>query len=111
PPYHNSRRNGSHFGLGWDTVRVFPDGAFAFAKGGAKEGCRAHLERLADGTRIAVAVNTTPTDPRGGPPRLGAVPQRLLKSLGIGPGGIEQFHEAAEAPSGTEAGPEEPPPN
>jgi hypothetical protein len=50
------RKNGSHFGLGWDTVRVTSKGA-NYTKNGGVPGYRAYIGHTADNVDWAVLFN------------------------------------------------------
>ncbi|MBI2827636.1 MAG: beta-lactamase family protein [Planctomycetia bacterium] len=58
------RKNGTHFGLGWDTVREV-DGRHRFSKDGGRPGVMAWLEHLPDGIDWAVLYNTSPDEREG----------------------------------------------
>ncbi len=57
PPSLPPRKNGTHFGLGWDTVRQTPAGV-EFSKNGGKPGVMAWLEHRANDVDWALLFNT-----------------------------------------------------
>lgn len=57
------RRNGTQFGLGWDSVRRFPQGE-RFSKNGGKPGIQAWLEHVENGIDWAFMFNTSPPEGR-----------------------------------------------
>jgi N-acyl-D-amino-acid deacylase len=65
PPY-KARKNGSHFGLGWDSVEHDAQGV-SFHKNGGKAGVRAWAEHMANNVDWVVLFNTNPTEPEQGP--------------------------------------------
>lgn len=56
PPPLKPRKNGSHFGLGWDTVRPGPKGA-SYTKNGGVPGYRAFIGHAPDNVDWAVLFN------------------------------------------------------
>ena len=56
PPPLVSRKNGSHFGLGWDVVLPGPDG-HRFSKNGGVPGIHAYIEHLPGGVDWVVLLN------------------------------------------------------
>jgi N-acyl-D-amino-acid deacylase len=56
PPPLRPRPDGTHQGLGWDTVQRYPAG-FGFAKGGSWTGIRTSIKRSADGMCTIVLYN------------------------------------------------------
>jgi hypothetical protein len=56
PPPVKPRKNGSHFGLGWDTVRLTPKGT-SYTKNGGVPGYRAYVGHTPDNVDWAVLFN------------------------------------------------------
>jgi N-acyl-D-amino-acid deacylase len=56
PPPLKPRKNGSHFGLGWDTVRLAPKGS-SYSKNGGVPGYRAFAGHTPDNVDWAVLLN------------------------------------------------------
>ncbi len=65
PPPVEPRKNGSHFGLGWDTVRTTPKGP-SYAKNGRLEGIRSFIGHMPGNVDWAVLFNGG-HDPENGP--------------------------------------------
>jgi len=58
PPTREAKRqNGSHFGLGWDSVWSYAGGRYRFSKNGFKPGVQSWLEHLESDVDWAVLLN------------------------------------------------------
>lgn len=56
PPPYEARKNGTHFGLGWDTVRQTPKGA-AYSKDGGVAGIQTFMQHLPGDVDWALCFN------------------------------------------------------
>lgn len=68
PPPMQNNSNGSHFGLGLDTVRMTPEGV-TYSKNGGKPGVHAQIIHLPNHTDFCLMLNggSSPDDPNANP--------------------------------------------
>ena len=68
PPPMQNNSNGSHFGLGLDTVRMTPDGV-TYSKNGGKPGVHSQIIHLPNHTDFCLMLNggSSPDDPNANP--------------------------------------------
>ena len=80
PPPLEVHKNGTHVGLGWDTVRLV-DGGVRFSKNGGRAGIMAWLEHLPDGVDWALCYNTSAEKTDDGPKPVTDTRQRVYKAI------------------------------
>jgi hypothetical protein len=74
------RPNGSHFGMGWDSV-VPKDGGVQFGKNGGVDGIEAWIEHLALGVDWAIVLNSGHHKAPGMPVPNGVVRRKVVEAV------------------------------